>query len=215
MRFTIKFKLGLAFGLMTLMLIGIAVYGVMSLSTLNQASSDMVDGPVQRMQLSLLANVHQVDAIRAQKNAQLADNQAEAAQYFKEAITDIDAMLSSVQQGLAIASAEGKPSWEKLINQGTTFRELSLNLENLVKTGKADEAKDLSTGEMRKMTTEMGQSVNALLETNKQFLDATTKANEALYAGTISGWPSVWRPPRPQMTAASSSSNSISTANPC
>lgn len=34
MRFTIKLKLGLAFGIMTLLLIGIAVYGSMSFSEL-------------------------------------------------------------------------------------------------------------------------------------------------------------------------------------
>ncbi len=184
MRFTIKMKLGLAFCLMTLMLIGIAVYGVMSLSTLNQASSDMVDGPVQRMKLSLLANVRQVDAIRAQKNAQLADNLSEATPYLKDAVVNIDAMLAAAQQGLALATAQGKPAWEKLINLGTTFRERSLALENLIKAGKSDEAKALSVGEMKTITAEMGQSVNNLLELNNKFLEATTQANADLYAST-------------------------------
>jgi methyl-accepting chemotaxis protein len=71
MRFTIKLKLGLAFGLMTLLLVGIAVYGSMSLGTLNDASGAMIDGSVRRLELALTANVAEVDAIRAQKNALL------------------------------------------------------------------------------------------------------------------------------------------------
>ena len=49
MRFTIKLKLGLAFGIMTLLLIGIAIYGSMSLGTLNDASGKMIDGPMRRL----------------------------------------------------------------------------------------------------------------------------------------------------------------------
>jgi methyl-accepting chemotaxis protein len=184
MRFTIKLKLGLAFGAMALILVGIAGYAVSSLSTLNDASAAMVDGPVKRMQLSLQANIHQVDAVRAQKNAQLADNAVEAAPFFKESIANIDAMLSTAQQGLAIASIQGKPIWEKLIAQGTNFRERSLDLENLIKAGKADDAKALSMGDLRKMTAEMGQSVKALIEIQKRKLDETGQANSDLYAST-------------------------------
>jgi methyl-accepting chemotaxis protein len=184
MRLTIKLKLGLAFGLVTLMLIGIAVYGVMSLGTLNQASSDLVDGPVQRMQLALLTNVHEVDAIRAQKNALLANTPAESESYFKESFANIDETISAAQQGLALATLEGKSVWEKMVGRATAFRDRSEDLENLVKAGKADEAEVLSMGELRKITDDMGQSVKSLLDMQKQALNEADKASDDLYANT-------------------------------
>jgi methyl-accepting chemotaxis protein len=184
MRFTIKLKLALAFALITLMLIGIAAYSVLSLSTLNQANSDMVDGPVKRMQLSLMANIHQVDAVRAQKNALLAENATEAAPYFKESIANIDAMLTAAEQGFAIASEQGKPLWQKLIDQGGAFRERSHDLENLVTAGRADEAKALSMGELRTMTAEMGKAVKMLMDLQKKFVEQAEQANVELYAST-------------------------------
>ena len=184
MRFTIKLKLGLAFGLMTLMLIGIAVYGVMSLSTLNDASGNMIDGPVQRMQLALMTNVHEVDAIRAQKNALLANTPDDVAAFFKESFANIDLMASTAQKGLAIASAQGKPYWEKMISLGTTFRERTVDLQNLLKAGKNTEAEALSMGELRKMTVDMGQAVKTLLDIQKEKLAEADKANNDLYANT-------------------------------
>ncbi len=50
MRFTIKLKLSLAFGLMIVMLVAIAIYGIINLSALNQSASNMVDGPVKRLE---------------------------------------------------------------------------------------------------------------------------------------------------------------------
>src|ERR1700760_4607436 len=102
MRFTIKLKLGLAFGLMTLLLVGIAAYGSLSLGNLNDASGAMIDGPVKRLQLALTANVNMVNAIRAQKNALLSNVPADTAGFYKESDGNMQAMSSNIQDGLAI-----------------------------------------------------------------------------------------------------------------
>lgn len=96
MRFTIKLKLGLAFGIMTLLLIGIAIYGSMSLGTLNDASGKMIDGPMRRLELALTANVAEVNAIRAQKNALLSTDPDSAAGFYKEADQNLQAMFEAV-----------------------------------------------------------------------------------------------------------------------
>src|SRR5690242_3118685 len=121
MRFTIKLKLGLAFGIMTLLLIGIAVYGSLSLGTLNEASGAMIDGSVRRLELALNANIAEVNAIRAQKNALLSTDAETAAGFYKEADQNLQAMFDAVDAGLAIALPEGRPHWEKLRTVGEKF----------------------------------------------------------------------------------------------
>ena len=50
MRFTIKLKLAIAFGFMIVLLIGSAVYGIISLSSLNDAIGNVIAGPAARLE---------------------------------------------------------------------------------------------------------------------------------------------------------------------
>ncbi len=184
MRFTIKLKLGLAFGLMTLLLVGIAVYGGMSLGSLNNASGAMIDGPVRRLELALTANVAEVNAIRAQKNALLSTDPQTTDGFYKEADQNLQAMLESVDQGHAIASPEGKPYWEKLQAIGAKFREKSAELQQLDAKGDQAGAQALSLGELRDMTNDMGDAIAALVEIQRKGMKATDQANDDLYAST-------------------------------
>ena len=71
MRITIKLKLAAAFGFVILLLVGSAVYGIVSLSSLNDAVGNLVDGPAKRLELALEAKTAELNAIRWQKNALL------------------------------------------------------------------------------------------------------------------------------------------------
>ncbi|GAA3088528.1 methyl-accepting chemotaxis protein [Rhizobium viscosum] len=184
MRFTIKLKLGLAFGLMTLLLVGIAVYGSMSLGSLNNASGAMIDGPVRRLELALTANVAEVNAIRAQKNALLSTDPQTTDGFYKEADQNLQAMLESVDEGHKIASPEGKPYWEKLQGIGAKFREKSAELQQLDAKGDQAGAQALSLGELRDMTSDMGEAIAALVEIQRKGMKATDQANDDLYNST-------------------------------
>ncbi|RXT24840.1 methyl-accepting chemotaxis protein [Rhizobium leguminosarum] len=184
MRFTIKLKLGLAFGIMTLLLIGIAVYGSLSLGTLNEASGNMIDGPMRRLELALNANIAEVNAIRAQKNALLSTEPDAAAGFYKEADQNLQAMFDAVDAGHAIASPEGKPYWEKLQTIGAKFRDRSAELQQLDARGDQAGALALSLGDLRTMTNDMGDAIAALIEIQRKGMKATDQANTDLYNST-------------------------------
>ncbi len=184
MRFTIKLKLGLAFGIMTLLLIGIAVYGSLSLGTLNEASGNMIDGPMRRLELALNANVAEVNAIRAQKNALLSTDPDATAGFYKEADQNLQAMFDAVDAGLAIASPEGKPYWEKLLTIGAKFRDRSAELQQLDARGDQAGALALSLGDLRTMTNDMGEAIGALIEIQRKGMKATDQSNTDLYNST-------------------------------
>ncbi|MBY5824749.1 methyl-accepting chemotaxis protein [Rhizobium leguminosarum] len=184
MRFTIKLKLGLAFGIMTLLLIGIAVYGSLSLGTLNDASGNMIDGPMRRLELALNANVAEVNAIRAQKNALLSTEPAAADGFYKEADQNLQAMFDALDAGHAIASPEGKPYWEKLQTVGAKFRDRSAELQQLDARGDQAGALALSLGDLRTMTNDMGDAIAALIEIQRKGMKATDQSNTDLYNST-------------------------------
>ncbi len=95
MRGTIKLKLTVVFTILILIIAGLATYSAFSLATLNAASSAMVDGPVRRLELALTVNVAALDAIRAQKNALIADSAADDEKYFSQSVEQIDILMQS------------------------------------------------------------------------------------------------------------------------
>ncbi|WFU01020.1 methyl-accepting chemotaxis protein [Rhizobium sp. CB3171] len=184
MRFSIKLKLGLAFGTMTLLLIGIAVYGSISLGHLNDASNEMTEGPVKRLQLALDANIAAVEAVRAQKDALISSGEAETA-FYKESSTHLDTMFSQAQEGLAASAAEGKPLWEKLISLGQTFRQRSTDLQALEAKGDHAGAEALSDGELSDLNNQMTDVINKLVDIQKKELAATDAGGDLLYEDTL------------------------------
>eukprot|EP01035_Chromulina_nebulosa_P058513 gene58513-80116_t len=78
MRFTIKLKLATAFAFLIILLLGTAGYAVNSLGGLNQAISEVIDGPVARLELAQKIDIALLQQIRQQKNLLAAATPTEA-----------------------------------------------------------------------------------------------------------------------------------------
>ncbi len=77
MRFTIKFKLALAFGLMIVLSAAMSTLAIMKLSSLNSAISVIVDGPAANLRNSGDLATAVLNAIRMEKNVVIStDSQA-------------------------------------------------------------------------------------------------------------------------------------------
>ena len=185
MRFSIKLKLSLAFTLMTLLLIGIAAYSSLSLGNLDRASSGIVDGPVRRLELALNADIAEIDAIRAQKNALLVSDKAQALKFFDEGHAQLDLMIKHLQEGQSIAPIEEKGRWDKLLGMGNTFRNESGKLEDLYRKGDAAGAVDISMGSLRDLTVGINDEIKSLVELQRNVMRATDDANDVLYDTTM------------------------------
>ncbi|WP_137129554.1 methyl-accepting chemotaxis protein [Rhizobium sp. FY34] len=184
MRFTIKLKLAFAFGLMTVLIIGMALYSTFSLSTLNQSASNMIDGPVKRLDYALTISGKMSEAIRAQKNALLEQDAAEAGEYYRASDLLMVELLDLAKSGLAIASVEGKPYWETLIVSANSFKTRSEELPKLQMAGQLPAAIALSNGEIRQIAAKSSEAITALLGVQKRGLERADAANEELYANT-------------------------------
>ncbi|BCH64380.1 methyl-accepting chemotaxis protein [Agrobacterium vitis] len=184
MRFTIKLKLALAFGLMIAMLIAVALYGISSIGTINQAASDIIAGPAKRLEYALSASSKMSEAIRAQKNALLSKDDAEAKAYYLASDTNIKDMIGLAQAGLTIASQQGKPYWESVIKNALDFRESAARLPDIQAAGKVNDAIALSNGDLRALATNMAEAITKLVEIQKQGMAKADEDTDTLYAET-------------------------------
>ncbi|MCM2440383.1 HAMP domain-containing protein [Agrobacterium vitis] len=184
MRFTIKLKLAVTFGLMIIMLGVMAFYGITSLSTINQASSDIIAGPAKRLELALSASTEISETIRAQKNALLSKEADDINKYYQAATQNIEDMLKLADSGRSIASVEGKPYWEALIETATMFKQASSRLPAMQAAGDNDGAIALSNGAIRENAAKMGEAVTKLIDIQKKAMTKADNDSDLLYEQT-------------------------------
>lgn len=123
MRITIKLKLAAAFGFVILLLVGSAVYGIISLSSLNDAVGNLISGPAKRLELALEAKTAELNAVRWQKNALLEMDPEVARKDYQNSAKSLDEMVVFATSGQQLATAEGKPTWDRLVELAKRFGE--------------------------------------------------------------------------------------------
>src|SRR3546814_11976098 len=85
----------------------------MSLGSLNQAITDLVEGPAKRLEYAFDANVRQLELVRAQKNLILAQTENDAQRYRTAGEPATERFVTALENGQALASLDGRQAWEK------------------------------------------------------------------------------------------------------
>ncbi|MDO1580508.1 methyl-accepting chemotaxis protein [Rhizobium oryzicola] len=186
MRATIKLKLFSAFGFVLLMLLGTAALGVISLGSLNATLEKVVEGPATRLRIAQDMNNTQLQELRQQKNLLLTDDKA-AMQGYSKKIDDYrreyDAAMAQI---LALATEQGKVTWNKLGVLVADYRKQEDQIRDLMLAGNRDQALRISVTDNRVTMTEIDKLFDEIVALETKRL-AEAKANaSADYAQTSS-----------------------------
>ncbi|WP_368518606.1 MCP four helix bundle domain-containing protein, partial [Rhizobium sp.] len=183
MRFTIKLKLALAFGLLIVMSTGMSVLAIVSLSSLNSAITEIIQGPVANQRSSGELSNALLNAIRNEKNAIL-NNDPQAISGYVDAVraneATIDQLVEKLAQDSAIADKVTEfsrqfPAWKEVDAQV-----LKLAVENTEDSNR--KAAELSMGEGRKATTVLLDIVSKINDGIIADLHATDQETNDQYA---------------------------------
>ncbi|MEZ2127983.1 MULTISPECIES: methyl-accepting chemotaxis protein [unclassified Sinorhizobium] len=184
MRITIKLKLAAAFGFIIILLVGSASYGIMSLSSLNNAVTDLIEGPAKRLELALEAKAAELDGIRWQKNALLEMDTELARKYYENSAKSMDDMLAFATNGQQLSTADGRPTWDKLVELSKRFIDGSNRVASLQNGGDRTAANALSGGEVRNIVTELEEVFQSLVAAQQAGMTQADTDTEALYGTT-------------------------------
>jgi methyl-accepting chemotaxis protein len=181
MRMTIKTKLVTAFAVIILMFAGTAGYAAMGLSSLADAVSSLVAGPVARLTLVQEIKIAQLEAIRQQKNLLASTDAAEAS----SAKTKGDVARKSLEDALAkathLATEAGKPRWAAIGALWTEFKQSDDRIRTLLDGGDRDGAQTLSVTEARSVAQKMDVSISELLGLEQKRMEEADDATDADY----------------------------------
>ncbi|MDC7788923.1 methyl-accepting chemotaxis protein [Rhodoplanes sp. TEM] len=178
MRFTIKLKLGLAFAVV-IVLSGITAWlGISNLSSLDATLVRLVDVPVQRLAFSLEMNTELVSLIRAEQNLILAETKEDIAKYENEILHERQALLARIDKAEETATAQNKPIWAANRNTLNQIGSLQDKIRGLVAQGARDQARAISAGDRRKLTSDLQKQLERAADINRAILqDAKSDAN--------------------------------------
>jgi methyl-accepting chemotaxis protein len=185
MRFTIKLKLAMAFGFVIVLLIGSAIYGVISLSSLNDAISDLIAGPAAKLEAAEELNINMLELVRDQKNIITASSADEMAQYQASAEgnkNDVATIISGLISGST--SADAKDRWLQAKALIDKFIQTHDHIVSLMKAGNATEAASLSNKDGRQITDELDKLVDAAIDSSKSKMKEADDSTDVLYANT-------------------------------
>ncbi|MBX5150677.1 HAMP domain-containing protein [Rhizobium lentis] len=184
MRITIKLKLAAAFGVVILLLVGSAIYGIISLSSLNDAVGSLISGPAKSLELALEAKTAELNAVRWQKNALLEMNPETAVKNYQNSAKSADDMLAFATSGQQLATTEGKPNWDRLIELAKRFSEGSARVAASQESGDRAGAAALSSGEVRAVVVELEEVFEALVSLQQKAMIQADNDTEVLYGST-------------------------------
>ncbi|MHC2359935.1 methyl-accepting chemotaxis protein [Rhizobium leguminosarum] len=184
MRITIKLKLAAAFGFVILLLVGSAVYGIISLSSLNDAVGNLISGPAKRLELALEAKTAELNAVRWQKNALLEMDPEVARKDYQNSAKSLDEMVVFATGGQQLATAEGKPTWDRLVELAKRFSEWSNKVASIQESGDRAAAAALSSGEVRALVMELEDVFETLVTLQQKSMTQADNDTDILYSST-------------------------------
>ncbi|WP_105383893.1 methyl-accepting chemotaxis protein [Neorhizobium alkalisoli] len=184
MKFTIKLKLGLAFAVMIVLLLATAIYGVTSLSELNNAMTQMSNGPVARLELAQRISVAQLQSIRQQKNLIAATTPAEIDGAREKGDAARAELKSALDKALSIATEQGKPRWLKIQEFAAKADAADDRIRTSIQAGAVDQAQRLSVTEAREAANGLDAAVDELVALSKQQLSDANAETDVLYETT-------------------------------
>ncbi|CAN7395075.1 methyl-accepting chemotaxis protein [Phenylobacterium sp. LjRoot225] len=183
MRFTIKQKLGLAFGFLIVLMLAAAAVGIFQLNKLNTAQTQMLAGPSAQLQRSQTLTIEVLQLVRAQKNLMLSES-AEESQLQQEKADKAKARYESVLAAvLEHARPETRPRWEKLREEWRAFAANDTQMRKAAAggLGAQNAALTLARKEQRPILNRLTTEGDAIVEMNQAMLKAADEEGNRTY----------------------------------
>jgi methyl-accepting chemotaxis protein len=178
MRFTIKWKLGLAFGAVIILMLVAAGFGITGVRSMNDNFVEMTTGPVEKMQAARDVQNVMLEIARAEKNIILSDD-PKAMQKYDDDLTQLRGKMdATLTHGYEVGGAQGKPIYAQMQQTWESIKPLDTKLRELALAGKDAEAKQISFGALYPFNISLLNAANERVQNAKDLMaEAVTGAH--------------------------------------
>ncbi|HUI95539.1 MAG TPA: methyl-accepting chemotaxis protein [Xanthobacteraceae bacterium] len=182
MRFTVKLKLGLAFGLITVLAGAMAWLSLQGLARVDAALEDIVNGQAVKQDLAQDLTINLLRIVRAEKNMVLADTAEQAERFDAEIVTlRRDFLATRDKVASMFVLAESKKAIAELNGVWQSFVQAEDKVRGFVKQGDKAQANTVSSGEARALVTQANKLVDTLVEITRRNMKDVMEAENRIY----------------------------------
>ncbi len=184
MRFTIKLKLALSFGLIILLLTGAAGYAVVGLATMNSTMTALINGPVAKIQLADAVSAKLLEINRAEKDIILEEDPVKMQAYDSELTQERQDFETLLNQGDQSSSPAEQAKYTALRTLWETMKPLDSQLRTLALANKDQQADALSVGQLKTVTDQSSTITDDLVTLSTQEMQAQQQQAASTYGST-------------------------------
>ncbi|MFZ0268700.1 methyl-accepting chemotaxis protein, partial [Caulobacter sp.] len=185
MRFTIKLKLGIAFGLLIAMLMGATIFAVVSLADLNNNLKSVLSGPVAQLADAQQLKTAFVEMVRSQKNLILATNPEKMRGYETDILKFRKQFETQLAESTAAAPIADKGKWAELQGAWDQYSPIEAEVRKLVMDNQTAEATKVSQApSSSQVTAALRKTTGELVDLQNDHLKAAEGAAEKAYQTT-------------------------------
>ncbi|MDO1585048.1 methyl-accepting chemotaxis protein [Rhizobium oryzicola] len=185
MRMSLKFKLLLAFGFLLALLVGISIFGIISLGKINGLIDEMTNGPMLRQQKALALQVTKMRLVQNETNSVFVTTPDAAAVLARQIAADRKDLLDQAAWLMQAAiSEDGKKAYRDVTEIAKQMYGFGDRVQALVKSGDREQAFRLLNGEFRQLSEQVDNIVEKRVITNQQQITEKNAAGDEEYEET-------------------------------
>jgi methyl-accepting chemotaxis protein len=184
MRFTIKWKLGLAFASIIVLMLAAAGFGISGVGEINRNFNALISGPVEKLQVARDMRFLTMQIVRDEKNVILSDDPKIMQQYDLE-LTELRGKMDAVlAHGYDTAGDQGRAVYQHLRQTFESIKPLDTKLRELALAGKKAEAKEISFGPLYQPNVELINGSEERVKRALEQMEAAKTSAETSYVST-------------------------------
>ncbi|NBC35411.1 HAMP domain-containing protein [Novosphingobium sp. FSY-8] len=182
MRATIKLKLAAIFTILIVILVSIVALSISRLNSLNSEITDIIAGPVKRLELArhVQSKVNHVSL--QEKNMALTDDLVATARFADEMMKARGEVQQLLTQGMTLTDDKGKPLWTGLQQKWAAFTQVNDQINRLASANKNAEAAALSMGKSRELIDDIATDAGEIIAMTDAGLKEADERTNVLYA---------------------------------
>ena len=162
MRMSVKLKLALSFGVVIVLSMVSAGFGIYGLSRLDESLNTVVHGPTARTMLMLNIRADFINAVKAEKNMILSTTSEGMDVFDRDILKSRGQLAKAQEQYRAIATAEGLKFMQTFNGHWESYLAVQDKIRELARQNSSIRARDMSHGPVRQANQAFGEAVAAL-----------------------------------------------------
>ena len=184
MRATIKMKLGIAFAILTAMLLMVIGLGIAKSNTLNDAITDIIAGPAKQLQTAQQVEAQLGYMLSNQKALALNTDQQIMAGYNNDTARRVRLFESLLNDGEARSAAEDKPLWRQVRQDWGTLKPVYERISALGTANENEKAGNLTETEQKTMVEAITRDIGSIVDRQSTHMHEADEETNVLYANT-------------------------------